>query len=73
MIDALPTTVKVAAAVVCGVAGWFVGAALNRLLRGFFDVFNRAFAWTTRMYTGVVGGLIRVSAIVLLVYADCWG
>jgi multidrug efflux pump len=73
VIGALPVTVKVAVAVACGVAGWFVGAAFNRLLRGFFDVFNRAFAWTTRMYTGVVGGLVRVSAIVLLVYAGLLG
>ena len=72
-LNALPATVKFAAAAVCGFAGWYIGAALNRLLRGFFDLFNRAFAWTTRFYTGIVGNLVRMSAIVLLVYAGLLG
>jgi multidrug efflux pump len=72
-IDALPTTIQVAAAVLCGIVGWFVGPLLNRALRGFFDLFNRGFARTTRMYTGIVGGLVRVSAIVLVVYVGLLG
>ncbi|HXY33228.1 MAG TPA: efflux RND transporter permease subunit [Planctomycetaceae bacterium] len=72
-LNALPATVKFAAAAVCGFAGWYIGAVLNRLLRGFFDLFNRAFAWTTRFYTGIVGNLVRMSAIVLLVYAGLLG
>jgi len=72
-LNTLPATVKFAAAAVCGFAGWYIGAALNRLLRGFFDLFNRAFAWTTRFYTGIVGNLVRMSAIVLLVYAGLLG
>ncbi|HEV7998723.1 MAG TPA: efflux RND transporter permease subunit [Planctomycetaceae bacterium] len=73
LIDALPTTVQVAAAVACGFVGWFVGPLLNRGLRGFFDLFNWTFARATRMYTGVVGGLLRVSAIVLVVYVGLLG
>jgi multidrug efflux pump subunit AcrB len=72
-IRALPDAVKVIAAVVCGVPGWLVGSLLNRGLKGFFTLFNRGFARTTRLYTGIVGGLVRVSAIVLVIYAGLLG
>ncbi|HEV8069434.1 MAG TPA: efflux RND transporter permease subunit [Planctomycetaceae bacterium] len=73
VIRALPGAVKVAAAIACGVPGWFAGLLLNRGLKGFFVLFNRGFARTTRLYTGLVGGLVRVSAIVLLVYVGLLG
>jgi hydrophobe/amphiphile efflux-1 (HAE1) family protein len=42
-----------------------IGAALAWLL---FLVFNRAFLAATNIYTRIVGGLLRVSLLVLLVY-----
>ncbi len=58
-------------------AGALAGAALapllNFALRLFFRGFNVAFAATSRAYTGAVGGLLRVSAIVLLVYVGLLG
>ncbi len=72
-IDSTPTIVQVTVALLCGIGGWAVGPLLNRGLRGFFNLFNRTFAWGTRMYTGVVGGLLRVTAIVLVVYVGLLG
>jgi multidrug efflux pump len=60
-----------------GTAGWFairpVNAVLGRLLRGF----NRAFEQISAAFGWVVGGLLRASAIVLLLYGGllaltCW-
>jgi multidrug efflux pump subunit AcrB len=73
VVHVLPAAVKVAAAIVCGVPSWFAGSILNRALKGFFVLFNRGFARTTRLYTGIVGGLVRVSAIVLVVYVGLLG
>ena len=51
--------------------GWLVGAWLNRLLGWSFRAFNRGFDWATGIYTGIVGGLLRVSLIVLVFYGGC--
>jgi multidrug efflux pump len=50
------------------VAGWFMGGPLNRLLGGFFRLFNLGFAKATNGYVRLVGGLLRVSVVVLVVY-----
>jgi multidrug efflux pump len=50
------------------IAGWIVSKPLNRLLGTFFRGFNLAFNAATRGYTRLVSGLLRVSALVLLVY-----
>jgi multidrug efflux pump len=73
VIHLLPDIVRVSAAIVCGIPGWMVGPLLNRGLRGFFDLFNRAFTATAHFYTGIVGALVRVSAIVLVVYVGLLG
>jgi multidrug efflux pump len=73
VIHNLPGIITVSAAIVCGIPGWIVGPFLNRGLKGFFNLFNRAFSATARFYTGVVGALIRVSAIVLVVYVGLLG
>jgi multidrug efflux pump len=70
---AVPWITGIAAALVCGGAGWFVGILANRLLRAFFRAFNATFVRTTRYYTRVVGGLLRVSALVLVVYGGLLG
>ncbi|QDV34750.1 efflux RND transporter permease subunit [Tautonia plasticadhaerens] len=56
-----------------GVAGWFVGAILDRIIAGFFKGFNVVFDAATSVYGKVVGGLIRGSAIVLVVYVGLLG
>ncbi len=48
--------------------GWVVSRPFNRILGALFHGFNWAFNLATNGYTRVVGGLLRVSAIALLVY-----
>ncbi|HEV3260099.1 MAG TPA: multidrug efflux RND transporter permease subunit [Gemmataceae bacterium] len=50
------------------VAGWFLGRPVNRLLSGFFRLFNAGFRHSAHAYTRAVGLLLRVSAVVLVVY-----
>jgi hydrophobe/amphiphile efflux-1 (HAE1) family protein len=50
------------------VVGLLFGRPLNRLLGEFFRLFNRGFGAATTAYTRAVGGLLRVSVLVLLVY-----
>jgi multidrug efflux pump len=54
-------------------AGWFVGRPLNWILGRLFRAFHRRFTQATGAYTRAVGGLLRVSVIVLLVYAGLLG
>jgi multidrug efflux pump len=49
-------------------AGWFAGPVLNHVLSFSFSAFNAGFEWTTNLYTRVVGGLLRVSLVVLVLY-----
>ena len=48
--------------------GWLVSRPLNRLFGGFFRLFNLGFKISTHLYTRIVGLMLRVGAIVLLVY-----
>lgn len=57
-----------AAAGVGALAGWLVAPYLDRLLSAFFAAFNRAFERASLAYTGIVGVLLRRSALVLLFY-----
>ncbi len=50
------------------VVGWLLSRLINAVLLGFFRGFNRVFETITKIYGGLVGGLIRISAIVLLIY-----
>jgi hydrophobe/amphiphile efflux-1 (HAE1) family protein len=50
-----------------------VTRTVDFLLGWFFRLFNSAFAATTRVYTDLVGGLLRVCVIVLVVYAGLLG
>ena len=49
-------------------AGWMLSRPLNYVLGGFFRGFNAAFRAGTEGYARVVGGLLRVSALVILAY-----
>jgi multidrug efflux pump len=63
-----------AAVFVAGLAvGWFVAGLVNQLLGGFFRGFNWVFDVTINGYGRMVSGLIRVSAITLLVYGGLMG
>ena len=60
-------------AVVGGVVGCFVIRPVNWALGRFFQGFNWVFAQATRAYGKMVGGCLRLSAIVLLVYVGVIG
>jgi multidrug efflux pump len=51
------------------VVGWLVARGLNWLLAGFFRGFNKAFDFVIAVYGKMVAGILRVSALALLVYA----
>lgn len=55
------------------VLGWLVSRPINFFLGGFFRGFNIVFDHVTKLYGHLVGGLLRVSAIVLLLYAGLLG
>jgi multidrug efflux pump len=56
-----------------GLIGWIASFPLNRILGFSFYLFNKAFDWTTNVYTRIVGGLLRVSALVLVLYGGLLG
>ncbi len=56
-----------------GLVGWALSRTLNRVLGIFFGLFNRGFNATANGYARVVGGMLRVSILVLLVYAGTLG
>src|SRR5262249_6430470 len=60
-------------AIVGGALGWLIIRPVNRLLAAFFEAFNRVFEWTTNAYGRVVGWTLRLSVIVLLIYAGLIG
>jgi multidrug efflux pump subunit AcrB len=69
----VPWVAKFSAAILCAAVGWLTGGVLNRALRTFFRAFNAGFSSLTGHYTRVVGGLLRVSALVLVVYGGLMG
>src|SRR5260370_13764124 len=46
----------------------WLASAMDRLLGWFFRPFNRVFAWSGHKYSAAVGGVLRKSAIALVVY-----
>ncbi len=58
-----------AGAVLGLIAAW----PTNRFLSGFFRLFNAGFKYSTGLYGKLVGGMIRVSALVLVVYSGLVG
>jgi multidrug efflux pump subunit AcrB len=48
--------------------GWVLGRPVNRVIGMFFRAFNHAFNRATGWYVGLVGGILRISFIVLLLY-----
>src|SRR5262249_47951321 len=66
--EAPENSLAVAAALLGAVVGLIASRPLNALLGGFFRAFNRGFNVATGGYVRLVGGLLRVSAVVLAVY-----
>ncbi len=64
----LALAMKVAATVLGLLGGWLVAGILDRLLVAFFRLFNAIFNAATNGYTWMVGGLLRVSVLVLIGY-----
>jgi multidrug efflux pump subunit AcrB len=54
-------------------AGYAVSGLLNRLFGWSFYLFNKGFDAATVVYTRMVGGLLRVSVLVLLLYGGLLG
>jgi multidrug efflux pump len=48
--------------------GWFAIRPVNAVLGAFFRAFNRAFDQVTLLYGQLIGNVLRVSAIVLIIY-----
>jgi multidrug efflux pump subunit AcrB len=63
-----PWMIEGSAALIGALAGWILSKPLNLILGAFFHAFNAAFNRATNAYTRLVGGLLRVSVLVLLIY-----
>ena len=55
------------------VVGWLAARPLNRVLSAFFWLFNLGFVHATNIYTRVIAGMLRLSALVLLTYVGLLG
>ncbi len=64
---------SVIAAIAGGAAGWALFATTNWLLGRFFAGFNKVFDVTIAGYGKLISGVLRISFIVLLVYAGLMG
>ena len=60
-------------AVAGGVLGWFIIRPVNAVLAFLFGGFNRGFDWLTGLYGRGVGRTLRLSAMVLAIYAGLLG
>jgi hydrophobe/amphiphile efflux-1 (HAE1) family protein len=49
------------------------GNILNRAIRGFFNGFNRVFEWISSSYGALTGRLVRISLIMVVIYAGLIG
>jgi multidrug efflux pump len=56
-----------------GLVGFLVSFPLNRVLGFSFFIFNKGFDAATNAYTRIVGGLLRVSLLVLVLYGGLLG
>jgi multidrug efflux pump len=51
-----------------GLIGWLIIKPVNLVLGYFFRAFNRGFDWMTLGYSRMVGRVVRLSAVVLVIY-----
>jgi hydrophobe/amphiphile efflux-1 (HAE1) family protein len=74
MLDVLRVGGPIVAGTLVGtLVGFIFGRPVNYLLGRSFGLFNVAFDFSTNAYTRSVGGLLRVSLLVLLVYGGLLG
>jgi multidrug efflux pump len=73
MLWAVDFALFVPGAVAGGVLGWLIIQPVNWALGKFFRAFNALFSWATNTYGKTVGWCLRLSVIVLLVYAGLLG
>jgi multidrug efflux pump len=59
---------RIGVSLTAAVAGWFLNKPVNRVLLGFFAGFNKVFDWLAHGYGRTVRSMLRVSAVMLLVY-----
>ncbi len=62
-------SVRLAVVVAGGVVGYLLNPRVNRLLLDFFKAFNRFFEWLAEGYGGIVARLVKVTGLILAVYA----
>ena len=55
------------------VIGWLIAKRANQFLSRCFKVFNKGFDFLTNVYGRIVGGMLRVSVFVMLVYGGLLG
>jgi multidrug efflux pump len=53
--------------------GWFLAPSINRVLGSFFKAFNRVFDHITNGYGRLVKSLMRISAVVMVLYLGLLG
>ncbi len=68
-----PRSAPVLTAMLGAIVGGLLGKRLNVALGALFGLFNRGFQRMTGAYTRAVGGLVRVSVLVLVVYGGLLG
>jgi multidrug efflux pump subunit AcrB len=72
--EAIVGTVYAAPGVLAGgVLGWFIIRPVNAVLGFLFGGFNRWFDWMTGLYGRTVGRTLRLSAMIVIIYAGLLG
>ena len=64
---------RAAVFVVGAVLGWIASHTINTVLGAFFKAFNQVFEIATNLYGHLIGGFLRISAIILLLYGGLLG
>ncbi len=67
------TAYFVPGAILGGLLGWVIIGPVNAALGRFFRAFNRGFDWMTERYGRAVGRTLRISGMVLVIYAGLLG
>lgn len=66
--SAAETIIRLLLAIPGAIVGWLIAKPANRFLSIIFKWFNRGFDWVTNVYGWILGGMLRVTPLVLLGY-----